>query len=281
MTTNDERVTVAHNLVANIRKYLGELTPEQWELPSACAGWQIRDVVTHLIGGAERQAASMERGLEGNPGPPSDFVPPTPAEISAGNLQRELGRREEMAGKMLDVFDQGYQNLHQVFAKFQPDGWDTMCWHVRRGSFSAADYVELRIQELAVHDWDIRSALDPDAALDPASLPSLLDMSPKWLGMCFRPGTKLPEPVVYYIEAGPAGSGPASRNYRVTVTGDEFNISEGQEPPVGLRLKASSGDYLLFAYGRSTGAEGLSSGRLVAEGDPALLDRFEEWFKSL
>ncbi len=61
ITEIEHRVEVAKRLAANIRKYLGELTPEQWELPSACAEWQVQDVVSHLIGGAERQAESMAK----------------------------------------------------------------------------------------------------------------------------------------------------------------------------------------------------------------------------
>ena len=37
ITEIERRVAVAKRLAANIRKYLGELTPEQWELPSALA----------------------------------------------------------------------------------------------------------------------------------------------------------------------------------------------------------------------------------------------------
>jgi hypothetical protein len=37
MTEIEHCVGVAKRLAANIRGHLGELTPEQWELPSACA----------------------------------------------------------------------------------------------------------------------------------------------------------------------------------------------------------------------------------------------------
>ena len=86
----EHRVAVAKRLAANIRKYLGELTPAQWELPSACAEWQVQDVVSHLIGGAERQAESMERGRGGDSNPPAGFVPPEPAALSTINAQRDI-----------------------------------------------------------------------------------------------------------------------------------------------------------------------------------------------
>jgi len=37
VTEIEHRVAVAKRLAADIREHLGRLTPEQWELPSACA----------------------------------------------------------------------------------------------------------------------------------------------------------------------------------------------------------------------------------------------------
>ncbi|MFI0408309.1 maleylpyruvate isomerase family mycothiol-dependent enzyme [Actinomadura sp. 3N508] len=34
---------------AELAAFLETLTPEQWEAPSLCAGWRVRDVVAHMI----------------------------------------------------------------------------------------------------------------------------------------------------------------------------------------------------------------------------------------
>lgn len=31
-------------------EFLAELTPQQWDQPSLCSGWRVRDVVAHIIG---------------------------------------------------------------------------------------------------------------------------------------------------------------------------------------------------------------------------------------
>ena len=277
MSEIELRVGVAKQLAANIRGYLGKLTPEHWELPSACSEWQVRDVVSHLIGGAERQAESMERGRGGDSNPSAGFVPQVPADLSATNAQRDIDRRNQLAGRVLETFDASYEKLHREFDSFGPGSWDTLAWHVRRGAMTAASYVELRIQELAIHDWDIRSALQPDVGLDPASVPVLLDMSPAWLGMCFRPSAKLSKPVVYGFEVGPA----EPRKYRMSVTGDAFEMLPGQASQADLSLSTTAEQYLLFTYGRLTAAEGIRSGKLSVGGDTAHLDQFEVWFKGL
>ncbi|MCH8989838.1 MAG: maleylpyruvate isomerase family mycothiol-dependent enzyme [Chloroflexi bacterium] len=280
MNEIEQRVAVAKRLAANIREYLGKLTPEQWELPSACAEWQVRDVVSHLIGGAERQAESMERGRGGDSNPPAGFVPPEPAALSAANAQRDIDRRDQLSGNILETFDAGYEKLHREFDGFGQGSWDTLCWHVRRGAMTAASYVELRIQELAIHDWDIRSAFQPGAGLDPDCVPVLLDLSPTWLGMCFRPSARLSKPVVYGFGVGPE----EARQFRMSVTGDAFEmVPAGLDDALqaDLSLAATAEQYLLFTYGRLTAAEGISSGKLTVQGDTAHLDQFEVWFKGL
>ena len=270
----EHRVAVAKRLAANIREYLGELTPEQWELRSACAEWQVRDVVSHLIGGAERQAESMERGRGGDSDPPAGFVPPDAAALSAANAQRDIDRRNEMAGRILESFDASYEKLHQEFDRYGEGSWDTLAWHMRRGAMTGAAYVELRIQELAIHDWDIRSAFDASAGLDPDCVPVLMDMSPRWLGMCFRPSAPLPKPVVYGFNVG-------GESYRMTVTGDAFQMEAGEASQPDLSLSATSEQYLLFTYGRLTASDGIHLGRLSVQGETSHLDQFEVWFKGL
>jgi uncharacterized protein (TIGR03083 family) len=273
-TEIEYRVEVAKRLAANIRTYLGELTAAQWELPSACAEWKVRDVVSHLIGGAERQTESMERGRSGDSDPPVGFVSPGPTELSATNAQRDIDRSNQLEGHFLESFDASYEKLHQQFDEYGEDSWETLAWHVRRGAMTAAAYVELRIQELAIHDYDIRSAFQPDASLYPGCVPVLLDMTPRWLGMCFRPSDRLPQPVVYRFDVG-------SEIYRMTVTGDQFVMEHGETPQADLSISASGENYLLFTYGRLSAANGIASGKLMVLGDLGYLDRFEAWFKGL
>ena len=273
-TEIEYRVGVAKQLAADIRTYLGDLTAEQWELPSACAEWKVRDVVSHLIGGAERQTESMERGMGGDSNPPAGFVPPEPAELSVTNAQRDIDRSNQLEGHFLESFDASYEKLHQQFDQYGGDSWETLAWHVRRGAMTAAAYVELRIQELAIHDYDIRSAFQHDASLHSGCVPVLLDMTARWLSMCFRPSDRLPRPVAYRFDVG-------SETYRMIVTGDQFVMEPGQTPQADVSLSASEENYLLFTYGRLSAADGVASGKLVALGDLGYLDRFEAWFKGL
>ena len=97
---------------------------------------------------------------------------------------------------------------------------------------TAAAYVELRIQELAIHDYDIRSAFQHDASLHSGCVPVLLDMTARWLSMCFRPSDRLPRPVAYRFDVG-------SETYRMNVTGDQLVMEHGETPQADVSLTAS------------------------------------------
>jgi uncharacterized protein (TIGR03083 family) len=57
--------------VAEYRRCLADeletLTPEQWEWPSWCTGWRVRDVLGHLVHLAEASQVSMVRDLIHHP----------------------------------------------------------------------------------------------------------------------------------------------------------------------------------------------------------------------
>lgn len=72
---------------------LGELTPEQWEQSSLCAGWRVRDVVGHIIGYDELTAAETVREFVRG-----GFFPPR---INAAVLARH---RDRDTDELLGVF---------------------------------------------------------------------------------------------------------------------------------------------------------------------------------
>jgi hypothetical protein len=155
--------------------------------------------VAHLTGGAERQIQSMVRDRKGDAAPPPSFAPMDVAALSASNAQRDIVMRERLGDALLDAFITQYDRLGQLLAQFGPVDWDTLCWHARQGAMPAREYVDLRIQELAIHDWDIRVAFEPEHHLAPESLPILVN----W-GRRTRRGTTWPP-------AGGTREGPAPK----------------------------------------------------------------------
>lgn len=272
------QIELVKTLAGSIRDGAAGLTPAQLALPSACADWQVHDVISHLIGGAERQTDSMRRGRAGDAGPPPGFAPMDSAAMSAVNAQRDIQRRQQLGAGLLAAFDAAYAALHAELDAWGADDWQTPCWHLRRGAISAADYLELRIQELAIHDWDLRHGLESHPQLHPESIATLLAAAPKWLRMCFRPGAKLPAPEVYEFDLAPPYE---SGGIIVRVTGDGFDLPSAAAAPERWTICGEAAAFLLFSYGRINGGEALAANEFAVSGDAAPLDRFQEWFRGV
>ena len=273
MAEIQDRIDLIQGLAQRMHTFLADLSSEDWARPSACDAWQVGDVLGHLIGGAERQMESLRRGLDGDSGPPEGFVPLDAEGISANNARQYVALRRSLGDQLLTVFDQRYSELGQALNALGAADWDKGCWHMRRGNMIARDYVDLRIQEMTIHDWDIRSAFDPECRLDAESTGALLDIAPMWLGMTFRPGPAIPAPVVFRFEL----NGHPDRSHDVSVTGSHFQVSTGSTSAADALLRCDADAYLLYMYGRIDS----SSPRLKVDADPALMRQFEVWFKGL
>lgn len=277
MTDMENRVQLVRRLSRQLQEFLRGLAPADWSKPSTCDLWEVGDVVAHLVGGADRQAGSMVRGRNGDAGPPAGFVATDVATLSANNARRDVEIRRELGDGLLQAFAEGYDRLCDVLDSFNPDGWDSPCWHARRGTITARDYLDLRIQELVIHDWDLRSSFEPGSGLDPEGVAALAPSIPTWLGMCFRPGPRLSETATFRFQV--TGSAPLTLD--LTCWGDEFEVPSSLTGVPGVTVTCNADAYLLYGYGRITARDGIASGRLSVQGDASLLDSFEVWFKGL
>src|SRR5215469_10249744 len=99
MDSPEETVKLIMAESERLTQYLTALPPEAWSTPSACARWEVRDVVAHLAGGAELCTEIISRGLQGDASPPAGRPAPGSANAASsaeGNAQRALARRERL-----------------------------------------------------------------------------------------------------------------------------------------------------------------------------------------
>ena len=270
-----QRIALIRRLSLELRGFLAQLLAEDWSRPTPCELWQVGDIVAHLTGGAERQMASMLRGKAGDGGPPAGFVPLEVPALSAGNAQRDMEMRIRLGDTLLPSFSHRYDELQELLAGFGPNDWDVPCWHARRGTMTARDYLDLRIQELVIHHWDLHFSFDPTAGLDPEGASLLVDLAPTWLWMSFRPGARRDAPLSYRFVV----QGYSPRRNTIRCQGDRFEVVPSDVDQADVEITCDAGPYLLFIYGRLSGA--VASGQLTVKGDANLLTQFEQWFKGL
>lgn len=279
MTSYDEdvirqEVAVIGTLARGLHEFLNGLSPNDLRRHSACDAWAVRDVAGHLTNRAERQIASMTRGRRGDSAPPPGFVAPTDnMTMSAENADADIAYSISLGDDLIPTFERNYRALHLLLDGFSGDDWRSACWHPRRGTMTAREYVSQRIQELAVHDWDIRSAFDPQAALHPDAIPVLLGMSARWLRSAYNPGADPPTGDIRYLFAL-SDADPID----VLVQPEGVQIGAGLHPDpddIDMLVACNANTYLLLAYGRIDVDTAANS--LVAIGAEGLLERFARW----
>ena len=156
--------------------YLSALPAESWNAQSACDLWEVGHVVAHLVGVAEFYATTVERGVEGNVETLPGRAPAgsqTGATSHEGIHQRALAAREQLGNQVVSELTGQSDRLINVLANLKPDDHPKPCYHPG-GYVPAGNFVDMRFKELGLHDWDIRSRLESNYHMLPASMPSMI-----------------------------------------------------------------------------------------------------------
>ena len=188
MNADDARREEIARAGERIEDFLSGLTQEDLARQSACEGWTVGDVVGHLIERGEPLPDQIERGLAGDLSPTPGFTDDPP--VSEDQFRLDLDRRavelrQELGEGLLAEFARVNGEFNRVLALVQPDDWDKLCYHRLRPE-TVRSKADIRIAELAMHEWDMRWALDPDAVLAEDSLPGLVYASGRAVRRAFR-----------------------------------------------------------------------------------------------
>jgi len=263
-TAMTEMIELIRAEASQLQDFLAGLSPEEWSRLSACAGWTVGDVVAHLTQGAWTWGEAITRARASDFNPPPGQPPLRPGERgSTATAQRAIDFRQGMGeDALLHAFVDGYQQLHQVLVGLQAEDWDKPCFH-RRGVLPTRDYVGLRLQELTIHGWDIRSAFDEAATVSECPLPVLVGLAQRWLSNTFRPTPSLSAPVRYRFDV----SDPAPVRQDILVSQDRFQIEPVTDSGADVTFCCHTGDYILLVYGRLPLDRAVDTGRLELEGN--------------
>jgi len=146
--------------------------------PSAATEWDIAQVLSHLGSGAEIMVNTLQLAVESKPAADGDF------NQTVWDRWNASSRREQADGflrwnqTLLGLFeslDEGQRNDLRIDVGWLPAPIDV------------ATLVRMRLNELTHHSWDVRSALDPEATLDAAAVPEMLQSNTLDLSWITKP----------------------------------------------------------------------------------------------
>src|SRR5437773_1758479 len=75
METLHNQIQLCQVAAERLTQYLHTLPADAWRHPSACEAWEVRDVVAHLVMGAELYMRVISRGVQGDVSPLEGFPP--------------------------------------------------------------------------------------------------------------------------------------------------------------------------------------------------------------
>ncbi|MCH7738107.1 MAG: maleylpyruvate isomerase family mycothiol-dependent enzyme [Chloroflexi bacterium] len=284
MESFEERAKLYKSESESFQEYLKGLPEEAWGRQSACDEWLVGDVVAHLVGNSEFYAGTVARGLQGESSPPEgrpEAGMGHPSISAAALAESSIAARERLGDKLLETYLEKDNFLIDLLTGLGPDDQVKPCYHP--GSIvPAGNFVDLRFKEIMLHQWDIRSAIEDNATLSPASLASMVILiqqsfasgSLRW---AFWAGPPLERPVRYRFEV----KSPVPVTADIVVEGDKFRYEEAPQGTADVTFRCHTHIFALLMYGRMQAAEAMAAGHLAVDGDSKLAEQFSQWFKGI
>jgi uncharacterized protein (TIGR03083 family) len=272
-------VTLIQAEAERLAQYLATMPPDAWRQPSACQGWEVRDVVAHLIQGAQFYVHTISRGVQGDMARPPELASPAIARATL-IAQSAIACRERLGEALLPTFRTRYVELSALLAQLSGGDWEKLCYYSSEPrSRPVREFLALSVQELAIHGWDIRSRLEPAFHLSPESVAVLVQHTPRRLGRPHRAVFPLPpefpSPVRFRWEL----RGAVVDTHDIVVEHERCRMEPAIASAAQVTFRAAAETFVLLFYQRLPLTAATATGSLVVEGDGKLINAFDRWLQ--
>lgn len=217
--------------------------PEAWEADTACAEWQVRDVVGHLVDTTESYFVAFDTARSGGEAEPAYGLPGMAARV---NTQAQSFRDVPQA-ELVEHLRTDFAKMTEIAEALGPDEWaDLLVPHFYMGPLPAYFYPWFQLLDYGVHSWDIREGTGRAHGLSG----DVADFLVPFIPMLWQ-----------YTATVPAGTPPFSLGVRVTSGANagswRFSVSEtgatvesGAVDDLPSVLEFDPGSFVLAGYGR-------------------------------
>ena len=237
-----------------------DLGPEEWERPTACPGWSVKDQFSHLIG--------IERLLLGEAAPAWDepLGDHVKNDFAATNEPWIAVRRAWSPESVLDEFAAVTARRLAALDGLSGEAWSAVGFSPI-GQVPYARFMVTRVFDSWVHEQDVRQATARAGGTGGVSSSLALDQVQSAMGFVVGKKAAAPEgSVVRFSVTGPPGD---ARQFSI-------GVRDGRAGPVPpdeaatVTLTLSQVDFTRLGCGRATAEEVESAGGVGVAGDAAL-----------
>ncbi len=234
----------------------------RWKQPTYCPDWDASQIAGHITLGAAFFASTVRNGLEGNYG--------FPLGAKDGNefMQIRTTFMNDLAAlpgdQRVDRFEEEMRKYLDLMKSLTPEDYKKRAWH-RRGILPLPYFIIQRLNELVLHEWDIRN--DPEAPVNPGpqevATENLRQRYPIFYNLSPISGLE----GVFRFETTDTGQLSA-----MEIQNGEAADCTGANTNYDASFFATASDFLLLVSGRGTIPEKEKSGDFRIEGDRAKAD---------
>ena len=235
-----------------------DLSDEQWDTPTECPGWSVRDQVSHIVGlermlaGESPEPPATEGGLEG---------------IAAFNEGQIAPRRSRPGSEVLAEMNDICARRLEMLRGLSEEKWDEVGF-TPIGDAPYRTFMHIRVFDCWAHEQDMRRALGIPGHLSGPVVQHCLDWHARNMGYVVGKKAGAPEgsTVVFAIDGdadGPRG---------VAVTDGRAKPSAPPDNPT-VTVHTDVDTYNALCCGRTDPAGALAAGRVTLAGDRELGER--------
>jgi uncharacterized protein (TIGR03083 family) len=274
-TVYKDRIEILKTESKSLIGALRNLDLNDWDWPSACTGWSVGDVLGHLTG--QDFSLRILRGLQGNVFPPEgspQIDHHNEDDFAESIFNRGIDTKTELGNNLLGTFEQRVSDIIQVFEQIQPDQWDTLCYWPP-GPEAVSTMLDMRISELTMHAWDIRSRLESSYQLSNSSVTVLIDTVIRAVRRAFRPDPDLIEQVRYRFIV----QHDLESTVDIVLSKDGGAVANAGEESPDATFRCSGATYVMIMYGRLKPIRAASEGLLLCDNGRVSVEEFELRFK--
>ena len=235
-----------------------DLSEEQWDTPTECPGWSVRDQVSHIIGlermlaGEKPEPAATESGLEG---------------IAAFNEGQIAPRRTRPGAEVLAEMSDICARRLAMLREMPDEKWDEVGF-TPIGDAPYRTFMHIRVFDCWSHEQDMRRALGIPGHLTGPVVQHCLDWHTRNMGYVVGKKAGAPDgsTVVFAID------GDADGPRCVAVTDGRAKPSAMVDNP-NVTVRTDVDTYNALCCGRTNPAGSLADGLVTFAGDRELGER--------
>jgi uncharacterized protein (TIGR03083 family) len=240
--------------------YLEQLPPEGWTEQSACKDWQVYQVVSHIGSQPEIVGGAIKSAVTGG-------EPMTDEQRKAIWAHFDSLQPHEV----LPAFRKNNDDYYKLLDSFgDAELGRTIPWFI--GPAPMAVVLASRLNEQALHQWDVRWARDKRAKLTPEAVPTLIELNlmPQFAARLAKPdqAPRLAGKPIQFLLRDPEDT------ITVEASQDGTTVSHTRATSPALTAELSAEAFARLIWGRYDTRAGLQSGELKLS-DPSLADELQ------